>query len=305
MKETNFFLNDLLKNYEKIEAIPCLDKLETHKFGDFARLECISDSLKASNSPYHVVAGKSHYKLYAQADLETLSKEYDRVILVSSHADNLQEKSSFSVDYEKNMVHGCGDNASTIGVSLTLMEKCPLPRNVLFVATADEEDKGKGAKKAAKKVREFFPAPGAVRAIVLDVTYGFCNGADFSLENDFVLTEGDGEEYALSVFNALKEKQLHWDYLYAKDEAGDNGEFVTVPKMLSLMGENCNQNKAGAGNDDESYLYYKRGCTAFSLCLPCSAISCSAMHSDYGFDISIPQYINYALALKTIVENAA
>ena len=299
------FREKIIQNYKELEARPCVDTEGTNTFGDSSRLTYLKEALRKEDSLYHEIEGKKKYRLYAQDDLESIASMYDQVILVSSHADNLQSSSSFCLDEERGIVHGCGDNASTLSVLLTIMQTIPLNKNVLFVATADEEKKGKGAKKAAKKLRKYFPNPGAIKVIVLDVTFGYHNGADFTLENDFVLTAGNGEDYISNVIHALRDGDYVWDYIAAADDEEDNGEFVTVSEMRSMMGDHCNDMVETDGEDDESCLYRDKGCTAFSFCLPCSAKTCDAMHSDEGFDISLRQLERYATALATILENAA
>lgn len=96
-------------------------------------------------------------------------------------------------------INGCFDNASTNAVCVYLMENMTLPQNVIFVFTADEEYDSEGSKHAANELRKYFGKE-KINAIVLDVTYGFQDGVDFTIENDFIFKEFDGERFQYICF---------------------------------------------------------------------------------------------------------
>lgn len=287
--------SELVRLLKKIE-IPVGTNTKDGKFKDLKRLSVIQDEIEESGSKYKYINGKkNYYKLYGQDTLETLSYEYQKVILVSSHADNWQDKPMFN-DLG-GTINGIFDNAATNAICVYIMKQLTLPRNILFAFTSDEECYSEGAKHLAKKLKSYF-GKGNVEVITLDVTYGWCNGADFSIENDFIYIKYGGDEFIKKICNIANDTNYKWQFIKAANESkSDNAsEYVSSDDIEGYMGRglvNVSQYMSSEDGADESMDYDEADFSAFSLCLPCSATNCDEMHSDEGFEISKVGVCNY------------
>lgn len=293
--------DELCRLLEKIERIPCVLPAETEEgiFNDLQRLEAIDEEICDSGSAYRLINGKNYYKLYGQADLETLSREFSKVVLVSSHADNLQEESSYYMQPDSEYINGCFDNASTNAVCTYIMKYVTLPRNILFVFTADEEYDSEGAEHAAKKLLKYF-GKGNVNVVVMDVTYGFQGGVDFTIENDYIFKKRDGENFMKGVCDIANKSGYTWNFL-RKVKKKDC--YIDSDRIRSYMGDCCKKYYDVEGADETS-AYKKKKFNTFSLCLPCSAENNNQMHSEDGFKISINTICNYTDFLCRILRNS-
>lgn len=304
--------DELRRLLEKIEGIPCVLPEEEKKgiFYDLRRLEVIDKEIRDSDSDYKWICGSNYYRLYGQADLETLKKEFtqgefSKIVLVSSHADNLQEKSSYYLTTDSEYINGCFDNASTNAVCTYLMKYKykKLPRNVLFAFTADEEKDMEGAEHVSKKLVKNF-GEGSVNVVVLDVTFGFQKGADFTIENDFIFKDHGGENFInriCCVANKMaKESSYSWGFLYTKK---NEDCYIDSSTIKGYMGDGCTIYDDVEGEDETSE-YKKKKFSTFSLCLPCSAEDENQMHSDDGFRISLKTICNYTDFLCQILHNS-
>ena len=124
--------NELCRLLKLVESVPCILPEEEEKgiFYDLTRVNAIDEEICNSQSAYRWVNGNNYYRLYAQDTLENLSKEYSRIVLVSSHADNLQDCSSYD-DSEPGFINGCFDNAAT-AIQIICSRFCSKLRNELL-----------------------------------------------------------------------------------------------------------------------------------------------------------------------------
>jgi len=282
--------NEMLRLLQLIEQTPCRmpDDLEKHFFYTFDRVNAIDKELNGSK--YHWIQGKKYYRLYAQDSLENLKEKYDKITIISSHADNLQGVSSFK-KISEDLVNGCFDNASTNAVCLYMMKYLQLPENVLFVFTADEENELKGAARVSKKLKEYF-GNDKVNAIVLDVTYGFQGGVDFTIENDFIYEKNAGEKFMKQVCDVANASGYTWNFLYSDEGYESDDGYVRSNTIKEYMGEGCKACDEVEG-PDETGEYDDQGFNTFSQCLPCSAKNGREMHSEKGFQISLTTLSHY------------
>ena len=296
---------ELYRLLQKLE-IPCVSKNSDGSFSDIRRLDAIREEVEGSGGKYKLINGKkNYYKLYGQMELEDLAKEYDRAILVSSHADNLQPESRF-LDMGDN-IRGTFDNAGTNAVCTYIMKQGGVPKNVLFGFTADEEYGSKGAKKLANKLKKYF-GEGNIDVIVLDVTYGWQDGVDFTIENDFIYKKYQGEMFIKKVCQAANDSGYSWQFLMADqdDKSMNFEEYISSDEIASYM-KKYSEAAGGcktvvyAEGPDESAEYDENDLNAFSLCLPCSADSGHEMHSPEGFMISKRVVCNYTDFLMKIL----
>ncbi|MBR1440306.1 MAG: M28 family peptidase [Lachnospiraceae bacterium] len=287
-------LHELLK---VIESKPCVGE---GPFGSTERVDAIEEELKTAGSPYHRIKGKKYYRLFAQKELEELKTRYSDIVVVSSHADNKQKHSTFEWMDNRNTIRGCCDNAVTNAVCTDLMIREDLPKNVVFAFTADEEYGSTGAEHVAKKLKEFFDEE-QIRVIVLDVTYGFQEGADFTIENDFIRNTQYGRDFIDHVCQIANGSEYRWNFLFSTSE--NEPGFMSSLTIASHMGKGLNEYTLAKG-PDETEEYSGAGLNTFSLCLPCSAEGDSAMHSEEGFLISLKTTEHYRDFLKQILENA-
>lgn len=325
---------ELCRLLKKIEGIPCVSPGKEHakkgKFYDFQRLEAIDEEISGSDSTYKWINGKKYYRLYGQDDLKTLSKEVSsgkisKIVLVSAHADNLQKKSSYYMTSDKEYVNGCFDNASTNAVCTYLMkyEHKKLPRNILFAFTAGEENEERefeGAEHISKKLEEYF-GEGKVDVVVLDVTYGFQEGVDFTIENDFLFSGQGGEDFIKKICCVANEMAAEanytWGFLWKKKRKEG---YVDSGTIKDYMGDGCKiyadvdgetsdeedpdeEDSFEEDSDDETSKYREKGHNTFSLCLPCSAKNATQMHSNGGFLISLQTICNYTDFLCRILQD--
>ena len=302
---------ELCRLLKKIERIPCVLPRKKRKkgfFNDLRRVEAIDEEIRGSGSAYKWIKGKNYYRLYGQADLETLKKEFSqgefsKIVLVSSHADNKQENSSYHMMPDAEYINGCFDNASTNAVCTYIMKhEKNLPRNVLFAFTAGEEYNMAGAKHVSKKLVKHF-GKGNINVVVLDVTYGFQGGVDFTFENDYFFKKHDGESFIKGIFDIANESDYTWNFLRSEKESDKKHYYVNSGEIRSYMGDGCLKYTDVEG-DDETSEYEENEFNTFSLCLPCSAEGDTQMHLEDGFQISIQTICNYTDFLCQILKSS-
>lgn len=299
-------VKELFRLLERIE-IPVGTDTPDGKFKDLKRLNIIQEEVESSELNYKYINGKNNYfKLYGQDSLEQLSKEFDRVVLVSSHADNWQPESKYKELDET--IKGIFDNAATNAICVYIMKYIELPRNVLFAFTSDEEcESGCGAVHLAKKMKKYF-GKGKVDIITLDVTYGWCEGADFSIENDFIYQEYNGDDFIKKVCQTANETDYSWQFIKAADDSKSDNyyEYISSDIIETYMGSgliNVSKYRSSDDGADESADYDEYDFSVFSLCLPCSANNCEEMHDDEGFEISKVGVCNYTDFLIKVLKN--
>ena len=282
---------------------------ETHDgtFKDLERLKTIEEEVKNSCSQYSLVDGKeeNYYHLYAQDTLSNLKRSDKNIILISSHADNLQDISLFN-EYD-DYVEGTLDNVGTNAICVYLMKNILLPTNVIFAFTADEEVDSTGARKLSERLKEIF-GENRVNVIVLDVTCGGFKEIDFTVENDFIYIEKNGETYFRKICDSISELQSKWKYVAAPIEGKKKNfnDYIDVKDLVKTSG--CNSINQYLNEDlwvDEACEYNEAGFNVFSLCLPTSAKNDVTMHDNKGFYISKNSIPNFTKALhKMIIEVA-
>lgn len=304
MEANSIDKKELFRLLKEIE-IPVGTNTEDGRFRDLKRLSVIQKEVEESESNYRYISGKNNYfKLYGQDTLENLSVEFERVILVSSHADNWQPKPTF--EELNNTIRGIFDNAATNAICVYIMKHIALPRNVLFAFTSDEECSSEGAIHLAKKMKKYFGA-GNVDVITLDVTYGWCEGADFSIENDFIYRKYGGENFIKKVCHIANGTDYTWQFVKAANESKSENfdEYIPSKDIEAYMGRglvNALQYESAGDGADESADYDDNDFSAFSLCLPCSAEDVEEMHADEGFEISKEGVCNYTDFLINVLQ---
>ena len=292
--------NELCRLLKLIESIPCVlpEEEDNGIFYDLNRVNKIDEEINRSVTDYRRIKGKNYYRLYAQDTLENISKEYSRILLVSSHADNVQNSSSYNDNSNPGFINGCFDNAATNAICVYLMKYSKLPRNVLFAFTADEEYDSEGAEHVFSIIKKYF-GKGNADVIVLDVTYGYQNGVDFTIENDYIYDNAFGRKFIEKVCRIANETTYSWNFLW-KPKKKDS--YIDSDKIWGMMGSNRKSYSKVVGGDETSE-YKKAHFNTFSLCLPCSAEDQKQMHSEDGFEISIDTVCNYTDYLRRIIES--
>lgn len=294
---------ELLRLLKELE-IPTGTDSNDGRFKDLKRLIKIQEEIDNYETAYKHISGKGYYRLYGQDNLMNLSKKFDKIVLVSSHADNWQAYPRYEDRGET--INGIFDNASTNAVCVYLMKNIKLPENVLFAFTSDEECNSTGAKKLAKKLSEYFDKKN-ISVIVLDVTYGWCDGADFTIENDFIYKGKAGETFIDKICSAANDSVFSWKFIKAASGAKQNfSDYIPSEEIAARMGKGCigvSQYWSPYEAEDETAMYDEFDCSTFSLCLPCSANNCNDMHSDSGFEISKKIVCNYTEFLSKILVN--
>lgn len=264
------------------------------------KLNKIRDEIQNSRSKFRLIGDTGFYKLYAQKDsLKELREKYETLLVVSSHADNLQGKSAWNDTDFPGKINGIFDNASTNAVCVYIMKhETELPENVLFAFTADEENDSRGAKELTKFLNMNGFGEGKVNCVVLDVTCGWHDHADFTIENDFFYKKFNGTHLAKLLTSVANRSEYLWDFvmapLGAKCENSDEYVPGDMIESLMIMDERSHrglQKKATQYRDndmwvDETVTYDEADYNTFSLCLPCSAKNDDEMHDDKGFLIS-------------------
>ncbi len=266
--------------------------------GHSERLGIIKNELQ--DTDFKLCEENEYFLLYAKKPLQEMD---GRVLLVSSHADCLQNKKVFKKTNDS--IHGIFDNALTNAVSVYLMKYCDMPDNVIFAFTADEEHKSRGAKHLIRYLKSFSIA---FNAIVLDVTYsGYTFGADFTIENDFIYK--DQEEWIRSIIDCAIDSGSKWKFVQADEEMkSDNPEdYFESGEIRDILAEKDEDAISYEWNSfeealaDESYMYDKHDISCFSFCIPCDAeFTCKDgnMHDPKGFGVKIEFFFKYIIVLN-------
>lgn len=295
------------------------------EFVTLDRLNAAEEEIR--DSKYcHFVDGKI-FRLYSQKKIEDIK---GKILLISSHADCLQEKPVFeraSKDHQKRMI-GIFDNSITNAACLYLMKYCDLPENVVFAFTGDEESSdetrtilgkiGLDYQKTNSFLKKFRNDEGLdyddevdmmgaysvckflkeknknFNTIVLDCTYSaFDDNADFTLENDFIYNKDiDWLNRILQCFSNI---DMKWKFIPADENQKEENidEYVKSKYIIDKISveQMCyDEGEIEKAWDDESYEYDARDISCISLCLPCDA---DDMHSNKGFGIRRKNYYNY------------
>lgn len=189
----------------------------------FRRLE---ELLTKTNSSYHLVKAGNLFRLYGRVPVETS----DNIVVISTHADIVNDITKPWVSLEKPVLKGTFDNSAGDACAAILMYENKLPDNVFIAFTMNEEYGMKGA----KAVNRYFKRIGKdFTAITLDVTYeGYEEHADYSIENIFF-----NKDTVAKVSEALKVTQ---------------GKRVVTPRGLP----------------DEAWVYGSEKRQSCSVCVP-------------------------------------
>lgn len=247
-----------------------------HGFYKTDKLDAIDELLK-ENSWYHLIYKDAHCRLYGKR------KPTNDAILVSSHADIVDEITKPFSECENGLYHGTYDNLGTNAVAVTLMLQDNVPDNVFFAFTAEEET---GRCTGAKHLLHYWDDLNLNKpfVITLDVTdEGFDKNRLASFEGynskasrnfseyikDCMMT-GEGEEHSFGVIKNTKDEYSPFNNTYI-----DNGLMVF----------------------DESVYYRKKGCVDFSLCLPTNGW----MHGNSGLYVKEPTFLGYTLILENFI----
>ncbi len=291
--------------YRIIQAIniPVGSETSDGRFRDIQRLKAIEEEINENNSPYYLIDGReeNYYHLYGKKNLSDLYRINNRILLISSHADNLQDEAVYH-DHGK-YIEGTFDNVVTNAVCVYLMNNLELPENVLFAFTANEEDDSMGAKKLAKRMKDIF-GEGNVDVIVLDVTCGGYKEIDYKIENDFIYKKYNGRSLFKKVCDSISGLGYKWDYMEAPPVGKEENpqEYFDIKDIVKNSG--CRMMAQYSNEDmweDEATEYDEADFNVFSLCLTTSAKDDVEMHDNKGFYILKESLCNYTYTLYRMI----
>ncbi len=245
------------------------------------KLEAIKKELECTE--YHIIE-KDHFLFCHRPTLKDLDKNSE-IIIVSSHADNVEEITKpFSELSENNQyLKGTYDNLGTNAASTILMQENQMPDNVIFAFTANEESgKCTGLKAIVDNLRNL--GYNNLKGIALDVTYeGYDEGMLCSLEN----MSTDMIETSYQTLLSL--------------EPEDTQTFTVTPISNKKRPKDLNDeyDSGSTGMFDEGMAFKKRNVPACSLCLPCDG----DMHGNSGVKVRQPQFEGYVLSLEALISS--
>lgn len=301
---------ELERILQKVE-IPCTSDKAEGFFTDTTRLKRIDEEIRNSMSHFQHISGRKYYRLYGRDTLPELAKRYNNIVVVSSHADNKHRQTASRYEDKGETIKGIFDNAATNAVCTYILKyaddsNLEIPPNVLFAFTADEEENCIGAKRVAKKLKEFWNED-QISVIVLDATYGWQDGADFTIENDFIYKRNDkdtaGEKLIKKICEITGESKFKWNYLAADEDYKEDNpqEYIPSKEIAGWMPDGCKRVGVADGPDETSE-YDEHGFSTLSICLPSSADE-DTMHSPDGFEISKIGLKNYTDFLIRVLKD--
>jgi hypothetical protein len=228
------------------------------------------------NSPYYIVYKDNNCVIYGK------NHPQNNAVLVSTHADIVNEITNVSSKCEDNIYHGTYDNLGTNAVATTLMLRNELPDNVFFTFTAEEETgRMSGAASSLKFFKDHYILP---FVITLDVTYEGFN------KNLLASVEGWNSKAPKLLSDHIRECFLSSEpsqsFCVIKNNKNDSSPFDEeyIEPSLTMT--------------DESFYYRKHDCAEFSYCLPTNG----SMHSNYGLDVKEPTFLGYTLILEHFIK---
>lgn len=245
------------------------------------KLDAIEMLLKESESSYHVIYKSPHCVLYGKAELE----EGRKAVLVSSHADIVNQITAPYSSCADGFYHGTYDNLGTNAAATAIMlSDSGLADNVYFAFT-DEEESGRclGAGECAKLLRGLTKKkPFCISLDVTDEGYG---------ENRLCSVEGLSakERSKTAVKNSMfaTEPDRVKSFCVAKKEYKDNSPFPADYITCSYTVY------------DESAHYAGLNYETLSFCLPTTG----SMHSDRGLYVKEPAFLGYILSLEAFLHS--
>ena len=206
-------------------------------------------------------------------------------LLITSHADIVKQmKEPFSAYLEdEHHFKGTYDNLGTNGICVSLMTNRPMPRNVYFSFTAEEESgRNTGAANSLNYVES---RSGRVpTCMALDVTYeGYDENVLFTLEGAHGQTEND-RRVLIEDAMATEGEERSFQVVPLKSKH-DNSFLPEEYRVKDLC------------DPDESYYYAKQGCNSCSVCLPGDGV----MHGDSGYYVKEPVMHGYEAGLAGLI----
>ncbi len=225
--------------------------------------------------------------LFSRVPFEEL-KNFQHIILLSSHADTVPRKQFLSVFERSGLLTGTFDNTATNAALVVLMQENILPDNVVYAFTGDEETgRCAGAVEAIYTLASLgcdLKPHGKVHPFALDMTYEGYGASVAGKQVSFTLEGvGPGDEQVVSV---------------AEELASEGNPYLCVPCRYFPEGVSLSHRAKHIAMFDEGAAYRElvgRGC---SLCLPCGN---GDMHSGKGVDMQASVYVSYVGMLASIV----
>lgn len=232
---------------------------------------------------YNVAKGKCSY-LFSKAPIDSL-KEYDHIILISSHADFAPTitKPFCHVTSDGKTLRGTFDNSITNATIINMMQEGVVPDNVVFALTGDEETgRCGGVKEAVLTLLALGINKEDIYPIALDVTYeGYRKLANVP-------------PFAFTVENVSTPETLE----LATNLCADKFSYLFVPVFLGYFPESYEGHFSNNYSMfDESAVYQSMLGKGFSFCIPCAG----KMHSNTGVSVKTEIYLNYNEALTNYV----
>ena len=250
-------------------------------FTEFDKLNRIEAELKGS--PYRRVrSANNHYSLWAQPNFTKYVNKEDVVFLVTSHADNVTNITKPFSEVKKNgwFLKGTYDNLGTNAAATILMKEFPMPKNVLYAFTANEES---GACTGVESLVKQLRAIGYTKicGIALDVTWeAHDEGFLYSIEN----MNNESFVQKLSEVALAMEPETQTVSFTPIDKTYE----PNVPKKY----------KSGSyGMFDEGQKYAQMGVPGCSICLPGDG----EMHGNSGMKIRQATFEGYLLSLASVI----
>ena len=250
-------------------------------FTDRDKLQKIESEL--INSKYKKVNTNNHFDLYVQPEFGSVPKD-EPVFIVSSHADNVTDitKPFSKVSENGWFLQGTYDNMGTNAACVTLMKEFPMPKNVIFAFTANEES---GACTGLHSLVNQLKDLGYTRlvGIALDVTY-----------------EGHDEGCLYTIENASNDSYIESLSKYTMDTEPEGPRtFTFVPLKKKLIPQSMPREfiSANCGLYDEGVKFKDLSVPGCSICLPCTG----EMHSNSGTRVRQATYEGYLLSLATVI----
>lgn len=246
------------------------------KFTQTDRLDEIRRLLEGSR--YRRVDPRGLFHLYSALPLERIAGP---VVLVTSHVDCAAGISRcFCEDAGDGLLRGTFDNAATNAAAVSVMLNRPLPDNVLFAFTGDEEEDSLGIAEAVGFLRSEKIAIDL--AVVLDVTdRGWDERAGFTVENNFW-----DDRIGKRVIDRLARLEARWRFV--PEDPDEVPPYV--PPELVIPEE---------ADPDESWELDELDVRCFSLCLPVRG----EMHGDRGVLARKASFAEYCEALEAVLGN--
>lgn len=245
------------------------------------KLDAIEQIIISSDSPYRVLHKSPHCTIYGKS----MPERNAHPVLVSSHADIVNNIKHPQSDLADGFYHGTYDNLGTNAAVVTLMLTNPDISDDVYFAFTDEEETGKcfGATESAKWLTGFTG------------NHPFCIALDVTDEGyyDNCLCSVEGLSATKAVCDNIKKAMFAVEpdntqtFCVSKAKEKDNSPFPDdyISSQFTVF--------------DESAHYAKLKNGTLSFCLPTNGY----MHGDSGLDVKESVFIGYCLSLEAFLHS--